>query len=211
VKNSKNQFYLTGGTVLSRIFYRHRYSDDLDFFLNNADDFQHQSKELIISLETNGYYIHKDTCLNSSDFISFFIRTEKSSPINLKVDLVNDVAVRFGDVENNDLFIRTDNRLNILSNKLCALMRLEIKDFSDIWIIAKNEPFNWGNIISEAREKELGIEPIVIADLMRSIPQEKFNSIKWINIPEWKNFFSDYKVIIQEMLNGDDNSLNCKI
>ena len=28
-------FYLTGGTALSRCYLNHRYSDDLDFFVNN--------------------------------------------------------------------------------------------------------------------------------------------------------------------------------
>ncbi len=29
------QFYLTGGTALGRFYLNHRYSEDLDFFLNN--------------------------------------------------------------------------------------------------------------------------------------------------------------------------------
>ncbi|OGV74099.1 MAG: hypothetical protein A3K19_15165 [Lentisphaerae bacterium RIFOXYB12_FULL_65_16] len=32
-------FCLTGGTALSRGYYRHRYSEDLDFFVNDAADF----------------------------------------------------------------------------------------------------------------------------------------------------------------------------
>ena len=32
VKNCGTPLYLTGGTALSRAYYRHRYSDDLDFF-----------------------------------------------------------------------------------------------------------------------------------------------------------------------------------
>ena len=32
VKNSNAPFYLTGGTALSRAYYNHRYSDDLDFY-----------------------------------------------------------------------------------------------------------------------------------------------------------------------------------
>ncbi|MGI5097497.1 nucleotidyl transferase AbiEii/AbiGii toxin family protein [Treponema socranskii] len=32
VKNLDVPFYLTGGTALSRGYYHHRYSDDLDFF-----------------------------------------------------------------------------------------------------------------------------------------------------------------------------------
>jgi len=32
-------FYLTGGTALSRRYYNHRFSDDLDFFLNADENF----------------------------------------------------------------------------------------------------------------------------------------------------------------------------
>ena len=32
-------FYLTGGTAASRGYLHHRYSDDLDFFVNDQPDF----------------------------------------------------------------------------------------------------------------------------------------------------------------------------
>ena len=32
----ENEFYLTGGTCLSRFYKEKRYSDDLDFFTNNS-------------------------------------------------------------------------------------------------------------------------------------------------------------------------------
>lgn len=34
VKKSNTPFYLTGGTALSRGYFQHRYSDDLDLFVN---------------------------------------------------------------------------------------------------------------------------------------------------------------------------------
>ena len=35
----KNNFYFTGGTVLSEFYLQHRYSNDLDFFSENKFDF----------------------------------------------------------------------------------------------------------------------------------------------------------------------------
>jgi len=32
----KTPFYLTGGTAISRHYYNHRYSDDLDFFYESG-------------------------------------------------------------------------------------------------------------------------------------------------------------------------------
>jgi len=35
----RNNFYFTGGTVLSEFYLQHRYSDNLDFFSENKFDF----------------------------------------------------------------------------------------------------------------------------------------------------------------------------
>ena len=40
IETQNQGFYLTGGTALSRFYLNHRYSDDLDFFVNNIDDFK---------------------------------------------------------------------------------------------------------------------------------------------------------------------------
>lgn len=47
VAASDTPFYMTGGTVLGRFLLLHRYSDDLDFFLNAASDFRAQIEKLI--------------------------------------------------------------------------------------------------------------------------------------------------------------------
>ena len=39
ISGLEHGFYLTGGTALGRGYYRHRYSEDLDFFANDAGDF----------------------------------------------------------------------------------------------------------------------------------------------------------------------------
>jgi predicted nucleotidyltransferase component of viral defense system len=46
-------FYLTGGTALGRFYLNHRFSDDLDFFLNRALDFQSQTELAIEELKRN--------------------------------------------------------------------------------------------------------------------------------------------------------------
>jgi len=35
VQSKRKGFYLTGGTALSRFYLEHRFSDHLDFFINN--------------------------------------------------------------------------------------------------------------------------------------------------------------------------------
>lgn len=39
-------FYLTGGTALSRYYLNHRYSEDLDFFVNDDPDFEKYYKNI---------------------------------------------------------------------------------------------------------------------------------------------------------------------
>lgn len=39
VQGANVDFYLTGGTALSRFYLNHRYSDDLDFFVNQNSEY----------------------------------------------------------------------------------------------------------------------------------------------------------------------------
>lgn len=45
-------FYLTGGTALSRFYLNHRYSDDLDFFAHKKSDFLAAVKEITVKLKS---------------------------------------------------------------------------------------------------------------------------------------------------------------
>ena len=40
IMNIDDTFYLTGGTALGRYYLKHRYSDDLDLFVNRKNDFK---------------------------------------------------------------------------------------------------------------------------------------------------------------------------
>lgn len=51
MKESGTPFFLTGGTALSRFYYNHRYSDDLDFFVHNDDNYAHHV-QTVLSLLT---------------------------------------------------------------------------------------------------------------------------------------------------------------
>ncbi|MDZ7317466.1 MAG: nucleotidyl transferase AbiEii/AbiGii toxin family protein, partial [candidate division KSB1 bacterium] len=44
-------FYLSGGTALSRHYFNHRYSDDLDFFLNNDSAYPEFVRLIFSALE----------------------------------------------------------------------------------------------------------------------------------------------------------------
>jgi len=55
ISRSDTDFFLTGGTALSRAYYNHRYSDDLDFFLNKSQTYDEQMEEILALLRESGF------------------------------------------------------------------------------------------------------------------------------------------------------------
>ena len=130
IENIGSDFYLTGGTALSRCYLKHRFSDDLDFFVNDHKDFKIQCRTIIKALRK--YWIC-DVTATSDTFVRVFLKNRETT---LKIDFVNDVPFHFGNILAMPLFHRVDSWRNILSNKLCALSRMEVKDVADIVYIA---------------------------------------------------------------------------
>ena len=99
----------------------------------------------------------------------------------LKVDFVNDVAFHWGDFVKCPVYYRVDNWRNILSNKLCALSRRDVKDIVDIIFIAKRYRFNWEELLGEAKQKDLWVDPLEICKIISEFPPQLLDSIKWIS------------------------------
>jgi len=141
VKNCGTPLYLTGGTALSRAYYRHRYSDDLDFFVNNDNSFNQYVDAVLDGLRKAGYDWSVETgFVKSPDFRTLVLR-HPDFQMGLKLDFVNDVAAHYGEITETDLFYRTDSVRNILSNKVTAIFRMSAKDIVDIHRICLNEKF----------------------------------------------------------------------
>ena len=197
------RFFLTGGTALSRAYYNHRYSDDLDFFVNDDDNYLIQVKEVFFMLREDGFFWDPVVdFISNNTFTSFKVGWDKSDAL-LKLDFVNDVASHFGDIVKTDIFIRTDSVCNMLSNKLTALFRYAAKDVADIREIALHESIDWHKAINDSRSKEAGIEIPIICDILQGMPQSEFETIAWVNKPDWQEFRSDIDRIIHEMISGE--------
>ncbi|MCK5098548.1 MAG: nucleotidyl transferase AbiEii/AbiGii toxin family protein [Desulfobacteraceae bacterium] len=195
-------FYLSGGTALSRCFLGHRYSDDLDLFLNDHLDFKQQCETVVNHLKKLS---SKCTIsITAESFLRIFLKKDQ---LILKIDFINDVAFHFGDLEKYNFFKRIDNWRNILSNKICALSRMEPKDYADILFIAKKYTFNWEDIIAEAKEKDLWVEPIEISRLIKEFPVKLLTPIKWISQPNLKQAQNSFTQIAEDILKGSQNSL----
>jgi predicted nucleotidyltransferase component of viral defense system len=201
ISRSGTNFFLTGGTALSRAYYNHRYSDDLDFFINRSPTYDEQLEIILAMLRENGYqWDMEKEFIRAEHFTSMHVR--KDSTVALKLDFVNDFVPHFGDIARTDLFYRTDSIRNILSNKLSAIFRYAAKDVADIREIALREKPDWISIIQEARQKEAGIELTYISEILCGMPQREFESIIWIKKPDWDEFRQDIKRIAFDMLSG---------
>ena len=180
VENS--DFYLTGGTALSRFYLNHRYSDDLDFFVNQKEDFLAVVREIIAKFKLE---FNLEIRVMTEDFAQIFIHNDDFSKkyqeqfqAKLKIDFVNEREVpHFGALKRFDRFSRVDNLRNILSNKITALTRLETKDIADIWFICKKLSFKWDEIIREADQKE-AIEELMVFDILKTFPTHLFQQIR---------------------------------
>jgi hypothetical protein len=201
IEKSNTFLYLTGGTVVSRFYLHHRYSDDLDLFSNQHKDFekeidrvtQHLKKSFQVDLQV------KDVAYGRA-----FI---KEDDLLLKIDYVNDVGFHAGEVINSPLFARTDNWKNILSNKVTALAREEGKDAADIIFMCLHYPFKWEHIINEAKNKDSWIDEVNASRLLHNFQLEKLKKVKWMNEPDYTVIENQLQIIAKDILMGEDNSL----
>ena len=126
-----DKIYLTGGTALSRFFFRHRFSDDLDFF-TTTDDLKLIANDLIARLHDKGYGV------NTTNLDIYFARTfiEKDN-VQLKIEFVKEYN-RFGKSLHTEKGIFINNLEDMGANKITAFEeRVEVKDIIDLYYITK--------------------------------------------------------------------------
>lgn len=198
-----DEFYLTGGTALGRFYLGHRFSEDLDFFVNSDSGFQNKVK-LIEKKLINDFSLLREQTVLYEDFVRYFINFEESV---LKIEFVNDVQYRSGKPTNYK-YGMIDTPLNILTNKLTAIVsRDEPKDIFDICSIARSYSFNWINIFEEAKKKVI-INEIEVEQRIRIFPVTLFNYVDWLINPIDKvNFSRIISNITDDFILGKNNSL----
>lgn len=130
-----DKFYLTGGTCLSRHYYNHRYSDDLDFFFwgerFGPDEFEQEFVRLISSLDT---VFDTAVMVNEKSYKRAFV---KEGDVNLKIDFINEPFPVLGDRARIANYL-IDTKENIAVNKITAVYsRKACKDYFDLYFLLK--------------------------------------------------------------------------
>jgi predicted nucleotidyltransferase component of viral defense system len=199
-------FYLTGETALGRFYLNHRFSEDLVFFINADSQYQHYISELKNKI-TDKFTVNIQQSLFADDYTRFFIIEDE---LFLKIEFVNDVSYYPGKPVNYK-FGKIDTPINILSNKLTALIgRDEPKDIFDIIHLSLNYSFNWINIFENAKQKAV-INELDVEQRLVSFPVEWLENVNWLNKPV--NIDKTRKILNQiadDFLLGKTNSLGIK-
>lgn len=179
-------FYLSGGTCLSRFYYEHRYSDDLDFFYDgikgSKEGFSVEFREIFARISEK---FRSELEIDREYFKRAYVHSGDTA---LKLEFVYENYKNIGTRrKQNGVFI--DTKENLCANKLTAVYdRKTFKDFIDLYYLLKEFSFDtateWANEKTTLLDYE-GLS-IVFADkalegdvlLTKEIGREDFNSFK---------------------------------
>jgi len=186
----EDEFYLTGGTALSRFYQEKRYSDDLDFFTNSSTRFNFAVKNILAELSKE---FTVETELDSRDFVRIEINGL------LQVDFVNDRVPRYKEPTVLENGYKIDSIENILSNKITAVIgRDNPKDIFDIYLISKYYLVDWSVILESAQEKSIfSIDDLIVR--LKSFPHSLLKSINIIEDDFLNSFQDDFASLIKEI------------
>jgi len=197
-------FYLTGGTALGRFYLNHRFSEDLDFFVNADTGFK-EKQYLIGKKLSDEFSLLLEQTVVYDDFARYNVVYEDSV---LKIEFINDIPYRSG-IPLDSKYGLIDNPLNILSNKLTAIVgRDEPKDIFDIYMLARKYSFNWMRVFEEAKKKAI-LNEIDVEQRIKSFPVELLKDVDWFLHPfDQIIFTSGIFTMANDFILGRDNSIS---
>lgn len=194
----ETDFYLTGGTAASRGYLQHRYSDDLDFFVNDAQDFTLWANRIIQALSSI-----KKWRVEIFSRYDRFVRANliQSNTTTLKLEFINDVPSRVGKITVHPVLGKLDSAENILANKLTALLtREEPKDLVDVWGFCSVMMLSLEKAITDAQGKAAGIFPADLSRILLSASREDIEVIQWIKKPSPDQFVRELRELGENLI-----------
>jgi hypothetical protein len=190
-------FYLTGGTALSRGYLNHRFSDDLDFFVNDDDRFGLWAERVIQSLLHSDEWT-SEVLLREERYVRLSLL---QADILLKIELVNDVPSRVGEPWPHPILGRIDTAENILANKVTAVLdRSAPKDLADIWGLCCQKGLSLSEAITGAQGKAAGVFPVDLARVLCSTTRTDWELVRWINPPDPDQFIAQLHELGQTLI-----------
>ncbi|MDO8621127.1 MAG: nucleotidyl transferase AbiEii/AbiGii toxin family protein [Candidatus Levybacteria bacterium] len=179
------QFYFTGGTALSAYYLYHRYSEDLDFFVEK--NFDAQALFTIVEIWSKKYNFTFTSEFHEVVYIFMF---KFASNKILKVDFsyypykrIKESAIQDG--------IKTDSLTDIAVNKLLTVtQRTTIKDFVDLYFLLQKITL-WDLIEGVRIKFNMQLEPFILASDFLKIENFDYlpRMIEPLTLEELKEFF----------------------
>jgi hypothetical protein len=197
ILQADTEFYLTGGTASSRGYLHHRFSDDLDYFVNDDDRFGLWAERVIQSLAKNTGW----TCnvlMKEERFVRLNLVTADG---NLKLEFVNDVPAHVGEIRVDPVLGRYDSAENILANKVTAVLdRKAPKDLADIWGFCTQMNLSLHDAITGAQGKAAGVFPADLGRVLCSVKSADWESIRWITAPPVETYIAQLNQLGERLL-----------
>ncbi len=189
-------FYLTGGTALGRVHLRHRYSEDLDLFVNDDDLFQVWADRLL-----DAWRARWTVEVQRRD-VRFVRALVAQAATRLKIEFVNDVRGRVGMPTRHAGFGLVDTPENILANKVTALLdREEAKDLADVWGLCRRGGLALKDALVGASSKAVGVFAADVARALLGATSEDWRLVLWIPpAPPVNEFLADLRALGEDLL-----------
>ena len=180
--------YLTGGTAASRAYLRHRFSDDLDLFADDDHRFGLWAEQVIEALARHGGW-RVEVQLREERFARLDVG---AGDVALKIEMVNDVPARVGEVRTDTVLGRLDTAENILANKVSALVdRQEPKDLADVWGFCCLMRLPLADALRGAQGKAVGLFAPDVARLLLGATRSDWELVRWIDAPDVDRYLGD--------------------
>lgn len=201
VKEANTGFYLTGGTALSRGYLNHRFSDDLDLFVNFDTHFREWTDRVLDTFWRLGDWA-TDVTLREQYYVRVILTRNE---VTLKVEMVNDVSSRVGQVSDHPILGKLDSAENILANKLTALIgREEPRDLADTWGLCWKRGLSIMGAITGAQSKSSGIYALDIARRLCGATVADWAAVLWIEpAPNPDDYLAELKTLGQGLILQD--------
>lgn len=134
-----DMFYLSGGTCISRFYYDHRYSDDLDFFFDGhtypKEEFDIEFRKIV---ERIGDNFETEIISDGLSFKRIIVYKEQQP---LKIEFIYEHFKTVGERKKTENIL-IDSKENIATNKLTAIQdRKTFKDYVDLYFLLKEIEF----------------------------------------------------------------------
>lgn len=197
LSNLETGFYLTGGTAASRLYLGHRFSDDLDFFVNDQPHFLLWADRFTQALVQRPSWLCQ--VLNKDDrFVRLLL---EAGDVLLKIEMVNDVPAHIGEIQEHPTLGRVDSAENILANKVTALLgREEAKDIADIWGFCCQKGLSLSAALDNAQSKAAGVFAPDLARALHRVTVADWQLIRWIAPPPATQFVADVRKLAESLI-----------